>query len=284
MKNRTACPDFSLLSQFLDHELEEEEDKKIRQHVEACPECRAQVGGIERAEGTVRAELAKSPARLSLRKSSQECLSLEIVSAYVQRVLSAEEGVRVERHLQACNACLSEVMEAVRISSSLASAKREPVPTTLKARVASLWESPPVKEKAVSLSRLVIQISKKGLRLLEQHLALPLLDVQEILVPMPAYRSEEGPSALNLRINTGQTAIGVTAVQEGEEVVIKMTFLGAEQEGLAGQRVFLRQHGRSIFSARTDGEGVLQVPRLEPGIYEVACPGIDTTFELELRP
>jgi hypothetical protein len=70
----------------------------------------------------------------------QKCLSPEVVSAYVQRVLTAEEE-RVEQHLHVCDVCLNEVREALRISSSLAFAKRKPVPARLKAQVASLWGS-----------------------------------------------------------------------------------------------------------------------------------------------
>ncbi|MBI3302966.1 MAG: zf-HC2 domain-containing protein [Deltaproteobacteria bacterium] len=284
MNPHTNCPDFSLLSQFLDHELGEEETKKIGQHLETCPECQAQVGRIERAEGIVRAQLARSSAQLSLRAPAQECPSPEMVSAYVQHVLSAEDEGRVEKHLQTCDVCLNEVKEAFRHFSSLTSPKRKPVPTALKARIAALWESPPAKEQAVSFSRLVIQIAKRGLKLLEQHLVPPLLDVQEMLVPVPAYRAEEGPAVLNFRINAGQAAISATAVQEGNGVALRLTFLGTGQETLAGQRVFLRQQGRSIFSARTDDEGELRLPHLEPGLYEVTCPGIPAVFHLELRP
>ena len=52
-----TCPDFSLLSQFLDHELGREEEEPIRHHLAACPECQAQVGRAARAEGMVRAVL-----------------------------------------------------------------------------------------------------------------------------------------------------------------------------------------------------------------------------------
>jgi predicted anti-sigma-YlaC factor YlaD len=284
MKTLTVCPDFSLLSQFLDHELKAGEEKTISRHLEDCSECRALVRRIGQAEEVVRTELTRSSARLFLEAPSQECLSPAMVAAYVQRVLSAAEGARVEGHLQACDGCLNEVMEAFHMSSSLSSAKRKPVPIMLKARVASLWKSPPAKEKTVaSFSRLVIQIAQKGLELLEQHLVPPLLDVQEILVPVPAYRGEEGPSALDLKINTEQTEIRATVVREGEGVALKMTFLGTGQEALAGQRVFLRQHGRSIFSARTDREGVLRTPHLEPGVYEITCSGINANFQLELR-
>lgn len=96
-------------------------------------------------------------------------------------------------------------------------------------------------------------------------------------------RSEENLPALNLRLDAGQAEIRLTATQEGEGLALTLTLLSAEQKTLAGQRIFLRQHGRSIFSAKTDNGGTLRIPRLEPGIYEVACPGIAVTFQLELR-
>lgn len=277
-----TCPDFSLLSQFLDHELGEEEQAKIAQHLDTCAECHAKTEHVRRTEETARTESSRSPSRLSLQAPSQECLSPAVVTAYVQRSLTAVEGERAENHLQTCDKCMQEIMEAFRITASLTATQRIPVPATLKTRVAALWERPPAVTQA--FSRLVIQIAQKGLKLLEQHLVPPLLDVQEMLAPMPAYRAEEGATALDLAINAGQTQIRATAVPEGDGVALKLTFLGAAREVLAGQRVFVRQQGRSIFSAKTDKNGVLRTPRLAPGTYKVACSGLDATFELELRP
>ena len=283
MKTLTDCPDFSLLSRFLDHELGEEEQKRIGQHLEDCPECRAKEERLGRSEGMVRAALAGSASRLSPQVSSQECPSPELVSAYVQRVLSAEEGTRVEKHLQNCDRCLNEIMEAFQISSSLVSVKQAPVPATLKARVASQWQGQPEEEQTAPLSRLVIQLAQKGLRLVEKRLVAPLVEVMEISAPLPAYRAEEVPGTLTLRITTGETAIRVMAAQEGKGMAFTLTLLGAGEVVLAGQRVFLRQQGRSIFSAKTDEKGVLRIPSLEPGTYEVACLGMNVTFQLELR-
>jgi hypothetical protein len=225
----------------------------------------------------------RSPARSLVRAASPECLSPEFIAAYVQRVLADEENARAERHLQSCDACLNEVTDAFRISASLTAAEREPIPAMLKVRVASLWENPAAEEKTVPFSRLVIRVAQQGLKLLAQHLTPPLLDVQEVLAPLPAYRAGEGSSALNLKINAGQAEIRATAVQEREGVILSLTLLGAGQQTLGGQRVFLRRHGRSVFSAKTDHAGVLRMPLLEAGIYEVACPGIQTTFQLELH-
>jgi predicted anti-sigma-YlaC factor YlaD len=283
MKTLADCLDLSLLSLFLDHELGEEEQEKIRQHLEHCPECRTKGEHLAGAEKMVRTALTRPQPQPSPQTPSQECLSPELISAYVQRVLFAEEGVRVEKHLQNCNRCLTEVMEAFQISSSLASVKREPVPAMLKDRVASQWEAQPVQEQAAPLSRLVIQVAQKGLRLLEKRLVAPLVEVMEISAPLPAYRAEEVPETLTLRITTDETAMRVTAVQEGKGMAFTLTLLGAGEVVLAGQRIFLRQQGRSIFSAKTDEKGVLRIPFLEPGTYEVACPRMNVTFHLELR-
>lgn len=283
MKSHTACPDFSLLSQFLDHELKKGEEAKIKRHLEECSDCHAKADRIGQIEGMVRAELTGSSSQLSPQPRSPECLSPEIVSGYVQRTLPAEEEAQAEKHLQMCDQCLSEVMGAFQVSSLLTATELEPVPATLKARVESLWGRQAEEERTAPFSLLVIQIAKKGLQLLEKHLVPPLLTIEELLAPAPVYRSEKRPPALDLRIDAEQAEIRVTAVQEEEGIALKMTFFGSGQKTLAGQRIFLRRTGRSIFSARTDREGVLRVSRLEPGIYEVICPEIHTTFQLELR-
>jgi hypothetical protein len=66
-------------------------------------------------------------------------------------------------------------------------------------------------------------------------------------------------------------------------VGLTLTLTSEAGEALAGQRVFVRRQGRSIISARTDDAGELQVQRIETGVYEVSCPGIGTSFRLDLR-
>jgi hypothetical protein len=116
--------------------------------------------------------------------------------------------------------------------------------------------------------------------LIASHLVAPLLSVEEVFVPQVAYRS----SALNLRLQAGEHTLAVFAIPDDAGVAVTLTLLDREKEALANQRIFLRQQGRAIFSAQTDQQGGLHVPRLEPGEYEVSCHEIQTTFLLELRP
>jgi anti-sigma factor RsiW len=283
MTNGTTCPETSLLSQFLDGELAPAEVSQIKRHLATCADCRTRVGRMEQAEGVARGQLSTARNRLSPPASS-ECLSPEMVIAYAQHHLSAEDDVKVERHLHTCNACVNEVQGAFRAVSFLSSPQREPVPALLKAQVAALWERSLAQEHVQPLPRVVIQLAKEGLRLLERYLVSPLLDVREIRTPIPAYRTGEGSSALSLRLDAGETEIAVLAVQQGDGVAVKLTLLGAAQKELIGRRIFLRQHGRAVFSAQTDQRGELWIPRLAHGTYEVACHEIHTTFQLELRP
>jgi hypothetical protein len=109
------------------------------------------------------------------------------------------------------------------------------------------------------------------------------LDVQQMLSPLPAYRTDQAPQVLDLQIRAGEAEIKATASQEGDGISLQLTLVDNKRAALAGQRVFVRQDGRSIFSARTDSEGSLRTPHLQPGLYEVTCAGIEATFQLELR-
>lgn len=284
MTNGTACPDESLFSQFLDHELEAAEEKQILYHLATCPDCHTRVERMGRAEGIVRTQLPVLRRSFSLPVSSSHCPSPETVITYMQGLLAAEEEAQIEQHLHTCDTCLHEAKEASRVLFFLSSPQETPVPAPLRTQTAMAWENSPAKDYSQALPRLVIQLAERGLRLIESYLAPPLLEVQEVLTPLAAYRSGDSSAALSLRLNAGESEMAVLAIPEEDGVAVTLTLLGPERKPLADRRIFLRQQGRAIFSAQTDQQGRLQVPRLEPGSYEVACDEIHTTFLLELRP
>jgi len=172
----------------------------------------------------------------------------------------------------------------MRAAADLATVNLQSVPAELNVRIESQWVIPS------ALPRLVIQLTREGLRLIDKYLTTPLLDVQEVLIPLPAYRSQStsdarrSATALGLRLDAGENEIFVAALPEQHGVVVKLTLIGTEQKALGGRRIFLRQRGRAVFSEQTDDQGVLLMPRLAPGTYEVSCYEIRTTFLLELRP
>lgn len=219
---------------------------------------------------------------------SESSLSPETISAYIHHLLPQEEQQQVEEHLQHCNACLTETQQAFQWATLLATPERRPVPDALKKQVAAMWQSSAPSDQTSSCqtsscSRLVIQIGQTGLQLIAKELVAPLRDVQSSLALLPAYRTDRTAAPLSLNIDIGHTAIKAVVSKEGEGVALRLTLLAPEQEGLSRQRIFLRQQGRSLFSAKTDQEGMLRMPHLDPGTYEVACPGISAAFQLELR-
>jgi hypothetical protein len=238
--------------------------EEFRQHYPQCEVCSAEVARWTKLEKLLKIEGKKTsathPAEAQLMQFQQSPESL-----------TTEEQHSIQQHLRSCPACKEELSLLAAFDFSLVKKWAD--------------EEKPVQaetgDQAGLISRLIIQIVHKGLKLLEQHLTPPLLDVQEIFTPMPAYRAEEGPSLLNLELTADQTAIKTTVVQDEDRIVLTMTFRDARQKALAGQQVFLRRQGRLIFSAKTDHDGVLRTPRLKPATYEIACPGVQTTFQLE---
>jgi hypothetical protein len=195
----------------------------------------------------------------------------------MQGLLAAEEERQIEQHLRTCDACLYEAKETSRILVFLASPQEGPVPASLKAQVASGWNKVSVEEPSLALPRLVIELTERGLRLIESYLTPPLLGVEEL---KPEFRSSE----LRLRLHAEDAELGVFAVPEEDGITVTLTLTGPERAALADRRIFVRQHGRAIFSAQTNQQGQLRLPPLEPGSYEVSCHEVLTTFQLELRP
>lgn len=284
MTSTPSCPEFSLLSQFLDGDLEKSEAHQLSQHVGSCQHCQAQMGDLKHAKEWERVALSAVLNPISQSIVSTSCLPTETLFAYAQGMLSPTEERAVEAHLLACGMCLTEVKESMQATAALDTVTMESVPADLRTQVSSQWVTPP------SLPRLVLQLTREGLRLIEKYLTAPLLDVQEIPAPVPAYRSGsasrtgQSAAALGLRLDAGEAEIAVAVVREQHGAVVKLTLIGTEQKALGGRRVFLRQRGRAVFSEQTDDQGVLFMPLLAPGTYEVSCHEIHTTFLLELRP
>lgn len=240
--------------------------KEFRLHYPQCECCSAEVAKWRKLEQILR---AAGKATIVAHPAEETLLQFY----YHAERLSPAKRQSIQQHLQTCRACTEELALATSFDFSL-------IQKWVDEERAVLVKD---QEKTNVFSRLIVQIAQKGLRLIEQHLVPPLLGVQEMLVPLPAYRLQEEPSALTLKIRATQAEITVTVVQNEEGVACKMTFLGTGQQVLAGQQVFLRRQGRLIFSAQTDTDGVLRTPRLKPATYEVVCPGVQTTFQLEFR-
>jgi anti-sigma factor RsiW len=276
-----TCPELVLLSQLLDGEAVPADVAPVRAHVATCAACRNRLERLDRATRRAHLALAANEPQGLPAAPRPECLAPVQVAGWAARALPAGDLRAVESHLERCDACLDDALAAIRLMATLEAGPMAAVPAALRARVASRWTAVPA---ADSLTAVVIQVARAGVRLLERHVVAPILAVEDLLVPAPAFRAGEGTDTVSFRIRAPEAQICATIVPEGAAVGLDLTLLGAADAPLGGQRVFLRRHGRSIYSARTDGAGTLRMPRIEPGVYEVSCPGIATSFRLELRP
>jgi anti-sigma factor RsiW len=274
-----SCPDPAVLSQLVDQELPAAEAADVRAHVARCSACRDRLGRLDGASAAGRI-LAGRVSRPSPGPSGDGCLGPEDLAAWAERTLPDVAFEAVETHLRACDACLAGALDAAQTMTRLEATPALPVPETLKARVASRWSTA---EAEVEPGGVVLRLARAGLALVERHVVAPLLEVEVWALPAPAVRAEADATALGFRIRAPRAEIRATVVPEGGGVTVRLALLDDAERALGGQRVSLRRHGRAMYAARTDADGTVELPRLDPGVYEVSCPEIDTAFRLDLR-
>ncbi len=286
-----STPDVLTLLQYLDGELEPSEARRIEQQATSDQEVREQIDRLRHfltEMGTTVDEMsfsASHPPAVSL-----DCPDLEVVIAYAADALDGTEKPQFEQHLRHCEACLHDVVQHRTVATWAAIGDDVPLPADLKARTEALWT--PMKP---TVTRLVIQQLKKGvakgLTLLEKHIVEPIVSVLEMPTPQLALRGGESASpgetpVLVFRVDAGKPIIeGTLMLPPGGEATLTLKFLGADQQPLVKKLVELRQHDKLIFSKETDARGVLDASDIDlnPGVYEVECPAIQTKFELDLR-
>ncbi|MFN8600403.1 MAG: zf-HC2 domain-containing protein [Candidatus Binatia bacterium] len=275
--------DLLVLSQHADGELPPSEARTVAEHVASCPACGAQLARmtrLTRAAGSANAALHGTMLDDDARPAS--CPSPSLLAGFGDAALPAAARTMLEQHVESCDPCLGDVLAARRLLSRLDATEALPVPAALRERVASRWLAPAAEPSA--LTRLVIRVGRAGAELIESHLVAPLRDLVEAATPLPAVRSGSvATEARTFTLHGPDATIVASIAGERDGVGLTLRLEGDDGEPLADQRVFLRRHGRSLYSARTGVDGVLRMPGIEHGVYEVDCPGIATAFQLDLR-
>jgi hypothetical protein len=278
-----------LLSQHADGELPAAEARTVTEHLAACATCAGQLTRLRQLARTGRTAASRASAAyggIDLPADEADrlagCPSPSELAGWADPVLPPAERTALEHHLTTCDVCLTEVRDARHLLARLEATPALPVPSALKGRVASLWGEPAARTSA--LTRLVIRVTRAGAELIESHLVAPLRDLAEASTPLPAMRSDgAAKTARSFTLHGPDATIvaEIAAAADGVGVTLRL----ADDDGapLPEERIFLRRHGRSLYSARTDADGVLRMPGIEHGVYEVDCPGIATSFQLDLR-
>jgi anti-sigma factor RsiW len=276
-----SCPDLLVLSQLADGELPPADAAPVESHVAGCEHCSGWLARVR----LVLAALADAGAQGRLAHAPQrrdDCPSASTLAGWSDAAAPEDDREKVRRHLDSCDACLADALAASRLIGRLDATPATPVPAKLRSLVAASWSKPqPASE---SLSAIVVRVTRAGAQLIESRLLAPLRDLVELPMPLPAMRSAGVPAeALYFCLHASAATVTATVVPVGDAVGLTLVIEDSSGTVLAGQRVFVRRHGRSIFSARTDATGALRMPSLERGVHEVNCPGIGTSFRLDLR-
>lgn len=267
-----SCLDLLTLSQLHDGEPPSAE---AAAHLADCADCRARQARLT-AAATAAAHAAHDDDEPPTARGAG-CLSPEQLSGWAAHVLSGAALRAADAHLEACSTCLGEALDVRATLARLDAGPTRAVPASLQARVAQRWGEPE------TLSTVVLRVGRRTVALVERHLVAPLRDVHEVLLPAPAMRADASAEGLRFTLRAPAFEVEVTALPADDAVALTLALRDADGGVLAGQRAFLRHHGRPMYSARSDADGAVRLPRIERGVYEVSCPGIGIAFRLDLR-
>jgi anti-sigma factor RsiW len=103
---KETCPAASELLLYVEGELDAPEAARVGEHLDRCAEC-------GRAASRLRGETAalRSVGETHGRSSAGDCPDEELMAAYADGTLPADDVARLERHISGCGACLSLVAD-----------------------------------------------------------------------------------------------------------------------------------------------------------------------------
>ena len=130
MTAHSIPPDFALFSRFVDHDLSSEEERELSAYLLDHPEAREQVARIEHAMQHITRALTDTVFLKPFppQRHSPNCLLPEEIAAYLAHAVSHAEKTRMDGHLQTCDICLLEMVEARTIATVLDPTRLGPVP------------------------------------------------------------------------------------------------------------------------------------------------------------
>jgi anti-sigma factor RsiW len=265
-----ACPELSILSSLLDGELAREERARVEQHAENCPNCSARIKDLKLLDRAMIKDFAKPAGRVD-RTLSASCLTAEVMTSYLHDLLPSEAKAKVESHLDRCDACLTELTALTKSETQLSQSPSQPVPDILRERVEAMWkEGQQGKERVLGA---VFRLASEGIEVIRDSLFPQGLVFQEVFAPAGAYRSGAKaalPSGISVKRQMPGLQFSLLVEKEGENRAgLKIKLEDEKASALANRRVLLRREGVLLFSAKTDDEGRLTIPSLDPGLYQL---------------
>ncbi len=279
------CPDVVLLSSLLDGELAGSELDSVKAHLQSCTACSELMGELKRVDRMMINDVEiDAGSRANFR--SPNCMSGEQLSSYFHDLLPADDKSAAEHHLDQCDGCLSELAAMAKVEAQLSRMPTEPVPHYLRQRVESLWQTS--ETAGGQVIKLVCRLAKEGIELLRESLLPDGLSLQPAAVVAGTYRTA-GPSLPSNIFVKGRIAgiqLSLLAERHGANSAgLKLKIEDESSNSLTARRIVLRRDEILLISERTDADGNVFIPNLEPGTYKIGITisGKECTIDFELR-
>jgi anti-sigma factor RsiW len=211
-----VCPEISILSSLLDGELDGDERARVEQHAQNCPSCAARIKDLELLDRAMIKDFAK-PAGRDDQSLSDSCVTAEDMTSYLHDLLPGEERVKVESHLDRCDACLTELNALAKADARLAQSPSQPLPSILRERVEAIWkEGQQAKERVLSA---VFRFAGEGIEVIRDSLFPQGLVFQQVFAPAGVYRTgakAASPSGITVKRQMPGFQFSLLVEREGE--------------------------------------------------------------------
>jgi len=284
MTDASNCPEIVVLSSYLDGELDQEQNSGIKLHLQNCPLCSAHIERLQATETLVIKHMGEplNPTSVTMKDN---CLSPDVLTAYLHDLLRLEEKKSAEAHLDGCDACVAELSALTKSEMVLERRPNSPVPAALRNRIETLWAKDQKNEEPIF--RVVVRLLKDGLEVLRETLVPSSVAIQEMFSPVGAYRSaEKSSSPSGLLMKKSLPGIELTVILEwrsNSQAQLRTKIEDDRHQAVAGKRVSLRRNDTLVFSDKTSTDGVVVVPDLEIGSYELGIASTEKDFHVAIE-
>ena len=284
MNEVSSCPGFLKLSSFLDDELDEIDKTTAKLHFQSCPSCAGQLKQLEAAETLLIRRLVDAMV-FNERAHQENCLTPEVMMSYFHDVLSVEEKQQAESHLDTCDRCLRELQSLAKAETQLRDSRQETLPESLRRRVEGLWAKSEIGKEP--LGRLVVRLAKEGIEIVRDAVFPPEMALQEVFASAGAYRTAEKsllPQRVLLKKDLPGIRLSLMLRWEAENRGgLEIKIEDEKLNPVVAQRVSFRRDDVLVCSERTNTDGNIIIPDLEPGIYQLGTRTLDKEFYFDLE-
>jgi anti-sigma factor RsiW len=270
------CVDTETLAMYLKNELDGHQSHTVTAHLRTCRDCTQRLGTFQHHDTLLNHALYRGQDAPAL--AGCACYNPEDISAYVTGHLPIQETQELERHLQTCDTCLSDVMAAHKMWHVLQRENREAPPPHLVAAVQHSIRGKARTSTVDKLGSLIVQVSAKGLRFLEAALVPAHVQMAVAGYALPAgmlretQPDKEAVSIVEMQQIVRDLSLILHVIHEEHNTVMLRLQLRKQGLPLARQRVVLSNPDRRLYSRLTSVGGDVAFQRLSHGIYTIAIP------------